>query len=265
MKLGLINSAWAQAGQGDGFRHPADQGHRLRYHRHLRRSARHRCQRAQADPRRVREGEAAGGQRRLRRGWAHRLQPQRPALSSGALSQVSRLLLRTRSEEPPSRSGRVHLGTAGHPARGAVGDRRQAPQEPGRLRGQSRFADRARTGAVQALAPEQRAQHGEVHRRRESPRGAGEHRCVPPATGGHEAGGTAGAQGQGDSRPHQRLRRQGPRRLAAGPGRRELRAVSQGDRGAGHRRRDQHRARILSRTGQDRRVGDGKPIPRQTN
>ena len=219
----------------------------------------------QADPRRVRQGETAGGQRRLRRGWAHRLQPQRPALSSAMLSQVSRLLLRTRSEEPPSRSRRVHLGTAGHSARGAVGDRCEAPQDPGRLRGQPRSADRARTGTVQALAPEQRSQHGEVHRRRESPRGPGEHRCEPPATGGHQAGGTAGTQGQGDSRPHQRLRRKGSRRPAAGPRRRELLGlISRRSRRSGSTARSASSSNTLPNRPRSW-SGCGKPIPRPTN
>ena len=44
MKLGLINSAWAQSGRGHRVRHPQDPGDRLRFDRHLRRPARHRRQ-----------------------------------------------------------------------------------------------------------------------------------------------------------------------------------------------------------------------------
>ena len=58
MKLGLINSAWVQAGRGTAFGIQQDQGDRLRLDRHLRRSARHRRQGEAADQGRMRRRPA---------------------------------------------------------------------------------------------------------------------------------------------------------------------------------------------------------------
>ena len=125
----------------------------------------------------------------------------------------------------------------------------------GQVRRRPRPADRPGAGAVQAVAGQQRRQHGALHRRREPPRRAGQHRRLAPGAVEHQAGGAAPAEGQGDPRPPQRLRRQGARRPAAGPRRRELRAVPARDQGPGHRRRGQHRAGVFAGAGQDRRLG----------
>ena len=70
MKLGLINSAWVQAGRGTAFGIQQDQGDRLRLDRHLRRPARYRRQGKATDQGRVRQGRPADRERRLRGGRA---------------------------------------------------------------------------------------------------------------------------------------------------------------------------------------------------
>ena len=90
MKLGLINSAWVQAGRGTAFGIQQDQGDRLRHDRHLRRPARHRRQGEAADQGRMRRGRPADRERGLRRRGPGRLQPERPAVPRRAGPGVSR-------------------------------------------------------------------------------------------------------------------------------------------------------------------------------
>ena len=124
MKLGLINSAWAQAGRETAFGIRHDEGDRLRHDRHLRRPARHRRQGAEAHQGRVRPGRAADRQRRLRRRRPDRLQPERAAVPRRAGARRTSTWLRVRGEERAAGARRVHLGAAGDPAGRAVGDGR---------------------------------------------------------------------------------------------------------------------------------------------
>ncbi len=90
MKLGLINSAWVQAGRGTAFGIQQDPRDRLRHDRHLRRPARRRRQGEAADQGRMRRGRPADRERRLRRRGARRLQPERPAIPRRAGPGVPR-------------------------------------------------------------------------------------------------------------------------------------------------------------------------------
>ena len=181
MKLGLINSAWAQAGRDtafgirmtkeigfdtiDIFADPLDID----------------AQRTPAHPPRVRQGRPADRQRRLRRRRPDRLQPQRAALPPRALPALPRPGLRVRGQEPAAGAGRIHLGAAGDSAGRAVADRRPQRPRAGQVRRRPRPADRPGAGAVQAVAGQQRGQHGALPRRREPSGGAGQHRRFAPA------------------------------------------------------------------------------------
>ena len=183
MKLGLINSAWAQAGRDtaygirmtkeigfdtiDIFADPLD---------------------IDAKERRLikRECDKAGLPIVSVACVAVGLIDFNPSVQRFHLERCQAYLdlcLRVRGEEPAARPRRVHLGAAGDPAGGAVADRRQATcRELGEYAADLGRADRPGAGAVQAVAAEQRRQHGALHRRREPPGGAGEHRRVAPAT-----------------------------------------------------------------------------------
>ena len=102
-----------------------------------------------------------------------------------------------------------------------------------RLRRRPRPADRAGTGAVQAVAAQRRATHGAVHRRREPPGRAGEHRrvatCNLPERSRRNCAGSKGKAihvhiSDCDGKVHGDL--------PPGRGVVELRAVPAGDRGA---------------------------------
>ena len=183
MKLGLINSAWVQAGRGTAFGIREDQGDRLRLDRHLRRPARHRRRGEAADQGRVRPRRPADRQRRLRGGRADRLQPERPAVPRRPGPGLPRHGLRVRGAERAARAGRVHLAEGGDPAGRAVGDGRRARPRAGRVRRRARPGDRPGAGAVPALAAERRGQHGPVPRRRGPSGGEGEHRHLAPGAG----------------------------------------------------------------------------------
>ena len=225
MKLGLINSAWAQAGRDtafgirmtkeigfdtiDIFADPLDIDVKER-----------RLIKA-----RMRPGRPADRQHRLRGRRPDRLQPQRAALPPAALPGLPRPGLRVRGQEPAAGAGRVHLGDSrssrrrsnGRPASATSANWASTPptsacRSPWSWSRSScrwsttwtawcRFLDDVDHPAVRAnidvrICSCRRTPPEELRR----------------------------LQGQGDPRPPQRLRRQGPRRPAAGPRRRRFRA-----------------------------------------
>ncbi len=156
MKLGLINSAWAQAGREtafgirmtkeigfdsiDIFADPLDID----------------VEGAEAHQGRVRPGRPADRQRRLRRRRPDRLQPERPAVPRRPGQAYLDMAYAVRGEERPARARRIHLAAGGDPAGRAVGDRRRARPDAGRVRRGPRPGDRPGAGAVPALAPQRR-------------------------------------------------------------------------------------------------------------
>ena len=87
-----------------------------------------------------------------------------------------------RGQEPAARPGRIHLGAAGDPAGRAMADRRPQRARAGQVRRRPGRADRPGAGAVQAVAGQQRRHDGALPRRRESSGRAGQHRHLAPAT-----------------------------------------------------------------------------------
>ncbi len=73
------------------------------------------------------------------------------------------LVYELRGEEPAAGAGRIHLGAAGHPAGRAVADGGAQHARVGQVRRRPRGRDRAGAGAVQAVAAQQRGQHGALH------------------------------------------------------------------------------------------------------
>ena len=158
MKLGLINSAWVQAGRGNRVRHPQDQGDRLRLDRHLRRPARHRRQGEAADQGRMRRGRPADRERRLRR---RRARSTSTPASSGSTSSGSGPISTWRT---CSRRKNVLLVLGEYiwqkeviPPAEQWATAVKHVRALGEYAGEPRPGDRARARAVRALAPERRA------------------------------------------------------------------------------------------------------------
>ena len=184
MKLGLINSAWVQAGRETAFGIREDQGDRLRLDRHLRRPARHRRQGEAADQGRVRRGRPADRQRRLRGRRPDRLQPERPAVPRRPGPGLPRHgLARSRRRNVLLVLGEYIWQKEVIPPAEQWATGVRARPGAGRVCRRARPGDRAGAGAVPALAAERRRQHGPVPRRRGSPGGEGQPRHLAPGPG----------------------------------------------------------------------------------
>ena len=232
MKLGLINSAWVQAGRGtafgiqktreigfdsiDIFADPLDIDVKEK------RLIKDECDKAGLPI--VSVACVAVG--------PDRLQPERPAVPPRAGPGLSRHGLPVRGEERAAGPGRVHLAEGSDPARRAMGDR--ASSTCGRwasMPAQLGLEIALELEPFALVAPERRREHGPVPGRRRSPGREGQPRYLAPGAGPAAGRARSRAARPRGPRPYFRLRRQGPRRPAAGPRRRRFPALPASDQG----------------------------------